>query len=107
GQLRLMDGPNAWSGRLEICRNNVWGTICDMGWGWDDARVACRQLGFPAGGEAVEGGWFPNATESSPIHYSNVTCLGYETALASCLLPNRSTSCNHKYDAGVICANPA
>ena len=27
--------------------DGVWGTVCDHGWGGYDARVACRQLGYP------------------------------------------------------------
>ena len=33
-------------GRIEICINNVWGTICDDYWSDTDANVACRKLGF-------------------------------------------------------------
>ena len=44
--LRLAGSSNGYEGRVELCRNNVWGTICDDGWETLDASVACRQLGF-------------------------------------------------------------
>ena len=51
GELRLVDGSNSNEGRVEICNNHAWGTICDDDWGTTEARVACRQLGLPSGGE--------------------------------------------------------
>ncbi len=50
GGIRLQGGT-ANSGRVEICNNNVWGTVCDDFWGTVDAQVACRQLGFSTTGE--------------------------------------------------------
>ena len=52
GDIRLQGG-NATSGRVEICNNNVWGTVCDDAWADIDAQVACRQLGLSPDGEAI------------------------------------------------------
>ncbi len=49
GAIRLQGGTTN-QGRVEICNNNVWGTVCDDLWGAADAQVACRQLGFSTTG---------------------------------------------------------
>ena len=46
GSLRLKSGTSALNGRVELCLNNAWGTICDLGFSTDAATVICRQLGF-------------------------------------------------------------
>ena len=52
GQLRLAGNVDN-EGRVEICLNNEWGTICDDNWHTNDANVACSVLGFSSTGELL------------------------------------------------------
>jgi len=39
-------GPTPRDGRVEILRNDTWGSVCTYNFGNDDARVVCYMLGF-------------------------------------------------------------
>ena len=51
GGIRLLGGQVPSEGRVEICVNKAWGTICDDVWTTSDANVACKQAGFSGSGK--------------------------------------------------------
>ena len=50
GEVRLVNGSISQEGRVEVCVNGVWGTICGTGWSKTDAFVLCKQLGYTNSG---------------------------------------------------------
>ena len=90
-------------GRVEILRNNIWGTVCHDYWDQSDAKVVCRQLGLPHGSPAALGSAF-FGYGSGTIWLDDVGCLGHEATLTEC---NRRDwgvhNCQHHQDASVIC----
>ena len=50
GAVRLSEGNVPTEGRVEVCFNGEWGTVCDNNWTGPDGEVVCRQLGYPTYG---------------------------------------------------------
>ena len=46
GEVRLVGGNGPHEGRVEVCVNEVWGTVCSNGWNTGDSNVVCRQIGY-------------------------------------------------------------
>ena len=49
--IRLVDGAKDSEGRVEVCFNNTYGTVCDDFWDELEATVVCRQLGYNSTGK--------------------------------------------------------
>ena len=121
GDVRLVGGRTLQEGRVEICKNNIWSTVCHGYWGVPDSMVVCRQLGYSVLGKLESNycvcgvnkilsnhagtvyrtfsyfGW-----GTGPIAMKNVACTGAEARLIDC--PSSSPSgCSHGHDVGVHC----
>eukprot|EP00058_Branchiostoma_floridae_P007286 XP_002592774.1 hypothetical protein BRAFLDRAFT_65355 [Branchiostoma floridae] len=102
GSVRLVGGSGAHEGRVEVFHDNQWGTICDDGWDIADARVVCRQLGYPGADEAKVFSFFGEGT--GRIWLFDVRCVGNETSISQCWHRGWGYHhCNHREDSGVVC----
>lgn len=45
GELRLVGSEDGDEGRLEVCVNGAWGTVCSNGFDTHETSVACHTLG--------------------------------------------------------------
>ena len=103
GDVRLEDGSNALEGRVEVCFNKAWGTVCDNSFSTSDADVVCRQLGYRFNGTQV----LPISEfsqGSGPIFLDEVACDGEESGIMECggTAPGVHT-CTHNQDVAIRC----
>ncbi len=100
--LRLMNGINSCSGRVEVLYNGTWGTVCDDEWDLTDAAMVCREIGCGNAMEAKIEAYFGEG--SGQMWMDEVNCSGSESSLKNCNTPGWGThDCEHSEDAGVIC----
>ncbi|XP_064388471.1 neurotrypsin-like [Halichondria panicea] len=109
GDLRLVDRVSQTggsSGRLEVYYSRQWGTVCQDSFGSNDARVACRQLGFSTYTQYGTVGrlGFSEASSFTPTWLDELRCRGTESRLSNCPAnPIGVEDCFHSEDVALIC----
>ena len=100
--MRLSQGQNIRSGRVEMYINGEWGTVCDDYWNSSSSTVVCRQLGL---GNTGTFNRYSTGPTSSPIYLDDVRCSGSETNILACShSPLSVHNCSHNKDVGVACS---
>ena len=122
-----MDGDREYEGRVELCYNGQWGTVCDRQINDNAAKVVCAQLSLQSDSEVTI---IPHndtmyilgpktiifidpkvvlqfGDGKGPIHIYNVNCMGNEATLLECEHSKTEVKshdqCVHLDDVGVSC----
>ncbi|KAH3740839.1 hypothetical protein DPMN_047553 [Dreissena polymorpha] len=91
-------------GLLEVYVNGQWGTVCDDEFDSDDAKVACRMLGFDNTKTATIRTDMVKGEGSTPIWLDDLRCKGNEDSLLECSHNGvGSHNCGHGEDVGLVC----
>ncbi|KAI4878019.1 hypothetical protein NFI96_024447 [Prochilodus magdalenae] len=100
--IRLFNGNNVCSGRVEVYHDGQWGSVCDDNWDMNDAEVVCRELGCGTALNALNKAYFGQG--SGPVLLDDVACSGSKRSITACHHEGFGKhNCGHDEDAGVIC----
>nr|XP_055045874.1 deleted in malignant brain tumors 1 protein-like [Misgurnus anguillicaudatus] len=104
--IRLVNGSNSCSGRVEVYHDGRWGTVCDDNWDLSDAAVVCKELGCGVAIEEKTGAYFGQG--SGPVWIKDLDCSNTDkSTVRNCTSePWGVNDCGHEKDAGVICEYP-
>ncbi|XP_067451600.1 scavenger receptor cysteine-rich type 1 protein M130-like [Thunnus thynnus] len=98
--VRLVNGTNLCSGRLEVKSNQSWSSVCEDDFDLQDAKVVCRELG--CGGSAN----LQAMPFGAPVLTKEFHCGGRESTLLDCR-SSATDTCSSGKAVGLTCSEPA
>ncbi|XP_032413395.1 scavenger receptor cysteine-rich type 1 protein M130-like isoform X2 [Xiphophorus hellerii] len=101
--VRLVQGTNRCSGRLEVKTNQSWSSVCEKDFDLQDAEVVCREIS--CGPPSVHQGALYGEAEA-PVGSREFLCEGSESALLNCSSRKSSgrNSCSPGQAVGLTCS---
>ncbi|XP_032401529.1 scavenger receptor cysteine-rich type 1 protein M130-like [Xiphophorus hellerii] len=102
--VRLVQGTNRCSGRLEVKTNQSWSSVCEKDFDLQDAEVVCREIS--CGPPSVHQGALYGEAEA-PVGSREFLCEGSESALLKCSSRKSSgrNSCSPGQAVGLTCSD--
>ncbi|XP_030832041.1 deleted in malignant brain tumors 1 protein-like [Strongylocentrotus purpuratus] len=85
GDIRLSNGSSSKDGQVEMFDESYWTPICGDDWGWEEATVSCRQLGYLG---AITSYTTIEIHDGTEFIWSGLDCHGNEYRLQECYVPN-------------------
>ena len=118
--MRLRGSSVDYAGRVEICVERTWTSICDKSWDFLDSQVVCRDLGYSPYGMKTNPALtklyryafvlgaisIDNCYNEGQLSFgiTNINCTGSEDHLVNCSHSNAVLyNCDTYDDAGVQC----
>jgi len=102
GSIALTGGRSSREGRLQVCHNGIWGTVCDDGFTDAAARVVCYSLGFGYVGYPVNINTY--GIGEGQMWLDDIHCYGTERHISECSHRGWGVhNCIHKEDVAVSC----
>ena len=72
GTVRLKGGMYSFEGRVEVCVNGLWGTVCHDSWSSADASLGCKYFGYSTYGKSICCRVETYAYQSAAVHSAEI-----------------------------------